>query len=370
MTAVADLPRVSRFESDLIAILQGFLGHVPRSQLLPLLGRASSRPKCLSRGAVELIQDTLAKGATRLVAEEGWRQEPFLCGGAIARGRVWQRLPPEKLGLGFSPQSLDFLMWATAAECGQPGIAWKPLARRKLTMGDRWLLTTAYAAVRQSDIGLAWSQREPWRSDALCQLWFAADFEPPVKGAQPADRNPALDFEPWLRPAGLAVLESGQRRLAERWAQMEREKGRLTSPQKLRAVAASQDRVLSAFLAAIDKAGRRDLARFLLAAVADILRGGPTVQSWLGQVQFGETRLADRQEAYRDALIVLSHFQRLGEWQAAARGVGYFDEGYQAAQLWKSDWEAYNGDTLAAAARGLLDQTRWLQRSGDDGAKR
>jgi hypothetical protein len=289
----------------------------------------------------------------RLVAEEGWRQESFLSGGAIARGRLWQRLPPEKLGLGFSPQTLEFLMWATAAECGQAGSVWKPLARRKLTMGDRWLLTTAYAAVRQSDIGLAWSQREPWRSDALCQLWFAADFEPPAKA-------PALDFQPWLRPAGLAVLESGQRRLGARWAEMERDKGRITSPQKLRAVAASQERVLSAYLATIDTAGRRDLARFLLAAVAEILRGGASVQSWLGQMQFGEIRLADRQQTYRDALVVLSHFQRLAEWQAAARGVGYFDEGYQAAQLWKSDWEAYNGDTLVAAARGLLDQTRWV----------
>ena len=54
---IGELPRVSRFEAELLTILQGFLGHVPRSQLLPLLARASQRPKCLSRQAVELIQD-------------------------------------------------------------------------------------------------------------------------------------------------------------------------------------------------------------------------------------------------------------------------------------------------------------------------
>jgi hypothetical protein len=141
---------------------------------------------------------------------------------------------------------------------------------------------------------------------------------------------------------------------------MELEKGRVISPTILRAMAASQDRVLAALLRAIDKAGRRDLARFLLIAASQALRGGVTLQNWLGQVQFGESRLADRQQTYRDALVLARHFQRLEGWQAQARGVGYFDEGYQGAQLWKSDWEAYNGDSLAAAARGLLDQTQWL----------
>src|SRR5262245_45446808 len=106
------LPVVSRFEADLLTILQGFLGHVPRSQFLPLIARPNVKPKCLGRTAVNLVQDTLAKGATLLVAREGWRQEPFLRDGTANAGRVWQRWPPEKLGLGFSPQTLDFLIWA------------------------------------------------------------------------------------------------------------------------------------------------------------------------------------------------------------------------------------------------------------------
>jgi hypothetical protein len=302
---------------------------------------------------VALVQDTLAKAATLLVAREGWREERFVSGGEIAAGRVWQRLPLERLGLGFSAHSLDFLIWATATSGDQDVGLWKPLVRQKLTMGDRWLLTTAYAAVRPSDVSILWSQREPWRSDALCQLWFAADFELPAKA-------PPIDFEPWLRPAGLAVLEAAQRRLGQRWAEMEQEKCRVTSPERLRSMAASQARVLDAFLTTIDKARRRDLARFLLAAASLVLREGKTVQARLAQVEFGQARLADRQQAYRDALVVVEQFQRLVKWQAAARGVGYFDEGYQAAQLWKSNWEAYNGDNLASAARGLLDQTQWL----------
>src|SRR6185503_15978813 len=115
---------------------------------LPLIARPNVRPKCLSRTAVNLVQDTLAKGATLLVARDGWRQEPFLRDGAASAGRVWQRSPLDKLGLGFSPQTLDFLMWATAVAGDQPTGVWKPIAKRKPTMGDRWLLTTAYGAVR------------------------------------------------------------------------------------------------------------------------------------------------------------------------------------------------------------------------------
>lgn len=348
----SDLPTVSRFESQLLTILYGFLGHVPRSQLLAALVQTHERPKCLSRVAVELVQDTLAKGATLLIAQDGWRHERFLRGGQVQAGRTWERTPPAELGLRFSAQSLGFLMWATAVAADNAEKPWQPLKGRTLTLGDRWLLWAAYAAVRRSDVGLLWSQREPWRSDALCQLWFAADFE------QPADSS--LDFAPWLTPAGLALLEAGQGRLAERWAEMEREKGQVKSPQRLRSMAASQGRVLTALLEAIDKIGRRDLARFLLGALGKLLSSGATIQQWIGQVEFGQTRLADRQQAYRDALIVVQQFQRLEAWQAAARGVGYFDEEYQAAQLWKSDWEAYNGDRLAVAAKGLLDQTQWL----------
>ena len=358
---IGELPRVSRYEADLLTILQGFLGYVPRSQLLSLLSSGRERPKCLSRAAVELIQDTLAKGATRRTAEAGWQTKRFLSAGAMVEGRVWQRLSPAQSGLDFSPQTLDFLLWATATDCLKPTAAiWKPLARRKLTLGDRWFLTTAMSAVHDSDPGRLWAQREPWRSDPLSQLWFAADFEPGTPGKGAAAKPAELDFESWLRPAGLAVIEAEESWLARRWIEMERAKARVVAPGRLQAIGASQARVLDAWLTAIEQAGRRDLSRFLLAAVATLLREKPTLKDWFGQVEVGEIRLADRQTTYRSALVVLQAFQRLVGWQAEARGVGYFDEGYQAAQLWKADWEAYNGDSLAATARGLLDQSQRL----------
>jgi hypothetical protein len=207
--------------------------------------------------------------------------------------------------------------------------------------------------VQESEVGLRWSQREPWRSEPLCQLLFAADFE------HPAEIRP-LEFSPWISTPGLAVLEAWQNRLAERWVEMERTKSQVTSPQRLRSIASSQCRALGAFLDAIDQVGRRDLARFLLVALGRLLQPGATVQSWISEARLTDLRLADRQQAYRDALAFVQHFTRLEQWQAEARGIGYFDDHYQAAQLWKSDWEAYNGERLATSARSLLDQTLWV----------
>jgi hypothetical protein len=346
-----ELPRVSRFEADLLTILQGFLGHVPRSQVLPLLARSCERTKCLSRTAIDLVQDTLAKGATLLVAQEGWREERFLRREQAISGRVWERTPPGELGLAFSPQALDFLMWATAAPLDRNEAAWQPAA--ELALGDRWLLTMAYETVRLTDIGRLWTGRQPWRSEPLCQLLFAGDFEHGTRAAP-------LDFTPWLSPAGVAFLEAWQTRLAARWIEMELAKSTATSAEQLRAIGRSQERVLSAFLDAIDRVGRRDLARFLLVGLRQILKGGPALRQWVGESLLTGLRLADRQATYRDALALVAASERLVAWQSQARGTGYFDEGYHAAQLWKSDWEAYNGERTCALARGLLDQTAWV----------
>jgi FtsH ternary system-associated peptide len=352
MPADADVAVVSRFEADLLTILQGFLGHVPRSQVLPLLLRPGrQRPKCLGSRAVALIEDTLAKGATLVVAQDGWRRERFLRDGLIADGRLWERTNAGSLGLSFSGQSLDFLMWLAAAQIDKT--EWQPPKRVSLALGDRLLLALAYETVRDTAAGRLWTQREPWRSDGLCQLLYAADFSL-------GSRWPDVDFASWLSLAGVAVLEAWQRRLEERWVQMELARSKVTRLSDLAAIGANQRRVLGSFLEGIDRAGRRDLARFLLGALSRLLTRGAKPKDWLGEVTFDDARLAERQQTSRDALVVVESMERLARWQTESVNTGYFDDGYQAAQLWKSIWEAYNGDSLLARARSLLDQNRWV----------
>jgi hypothetical protein len=54
------------------------------------------------------------------------------------------------------------------------------------------------------------------------------------------------------------------------------------------------------------------------------------------------------------------HLERLHQWERRARGVGFLDEGYASSQVWKADWERYDGDELAARAAALVRQVEPL----------
>ena len=62
---------VSRFETNLLTILDCFLGRGPLEQALPLIVSRAPQPDCLSRAAVELVQDRLAKGCALRLAKAG-----------------------------------------------------------------------------------------------------------------------------------------------------------------------------------------------------------------------------------------------------------------------------------------------------------
>src|SRR5262249_17926532 len=125
---------------------------------------------------------------------------------------------------------------------------------------------------------------------------------------------------------------------------------------------AAQERVLAAFLDAADRAGRWDLARFLLQAGNRLLGPEATPDMWVGGLETTGLRLAGRAAVYQSALAFVRGFERLRGWTGRARGVGRFDEGYQAAQLWKADWEQYQGDQLSERAQGLQRRLDPLRR--------
>ena len=77
---------------------------------------------------------------------------------------------------------------------------------------------------------------------------------------------------------------------------------------------------------------------------------------WVGSLQTAGLRLADRSAVYHAALAFLRCLGRLQRWARRARAVGYFDEGYQASQLWLADWEHYDGDQLTRRAEAIATQ--------------
>jgi hypothetical protein len=146
-----------------------------------------------------------------------------------------------------------------------------------------------------------------------------------------------------------------QQELRLRWKEVELGKADAES-RLIRSLGQSQEKLLTAFFDALEQAGRLDLARFFLLALADVLADDKAYQ-WVGKLSVSGLRLADRAALYRAALAPVVMLERLQQWEQQARGIGYFDEGYAASQLFKSDWEAQDGETLVARSQELL--RRW-----------
>ena len=265
---------------------------------------------------------------------------------AVVEGRLWERTPPRELGLDFSGETLDFLVWVTAVDPKKPKeFVWKP-ELSKLTLGDRVFLYFAYAALREEGThrNLDLPPRPVFLRHGLCRLAFPDDFAG-VKNDEPPD------FTPWMTGAGSYILEALQAELTSRWLQIERGKEDISDFTKMRSLGRSQERVLKAYYDAVEKANRLDLTRFVLHTAAGVLPPTAAAPMWVGGLQApAGTRLADRTDTYRAATAFLRSLDRLAEWTNRARRVGYFDEGYAASQLWLTDWERCGGDARLVRA--------------------
>jgi hypothetical protein len=354
MTTATPFP-VSRFEASLLRLLRSFLRNGPGETAPPTPAGKVTAPKCLSANCVHLVRDSLSKGCALYLAKAGgWRRERHLRQGQPAVGRLWERTPPEELGLSFSLQSLHFLVWLTA---GRPEKHdWQPQAA-ETTTGDLLLLFLAYAHLREQEAGQALRNRAIILKHGLIALFFPEDF------AQIAN-SPGIDFDIWIKGTGASIVEALQPRLHQRWLTLERGKHEITDWIKMRALGQAQERSLSGFLQAARQANRPDLARFLLKAASELLSPDLTSQFWLtGLKGSGPPKLAERIDVQRGALATVRQFEKLGEWTKWAGSVSFVDDEdlYAAAQLWLSDWEQYRGKELLPIAQQLLRQIEPLQ---------
>jgi hypothetical protein len=340
--------QVSKFESNLLHILRFFVGHLPSDRGLQLIRAAAPRPPCLSRTAVELIQDSLAKGGVlALVRSGGWRNDRFLRDGKPIEGRIWERSPLEERVLHFSRHVVDFLMWATSERVHETQAPWDapPAA---LTPADELFFWLAFDACRADpDLTAVLRHKNAFRMNPLC--WLASPGDITEAEPQPPD------FAPCFTGLRAAILECLQTHLAARLIRSEKQKGQIGDWSRMREQGRAEDAALAAFLAAAATANRLDLARFVLNTNAALFKGELTPVFWTGGLQgTGPARLADRLDTQRAALSVPRQMDVLAGWQERARTVGYFDDDYASSQFWKQEWEAANGDRIAERARAAV----------------
>jgi hypothetical protein len=353
MTTVQQSPapppkQVSRFEANLLRILRFFFRQVPGEEAIPLVRAHQSRPNCLSPAAVHLVKDTLSKGCVLyMVRTGGWKKDRFLRNGTPQGGRLWERSAVTELALDFSRHSLAFLIWLTSNKPGESRPMWSaPVA--ELTIGDNLLLFLAYQSLREEpDIAAALRESASFALHPLCQLFYPEDFSE-------VEQPPS--FELWFSPRWSLVVEALQPILEARWLEIERGKGQISDWDKMRAQGLAELRVLSAFLDAVDRANRWDLAKFLLGVFGKLLAAPDmTPAFWTGGLQgSGPARLAERLQTQRSALSLLRQAQRLQQWEQRARTRGFMDEDYAAAKFWLGEWERHNSRQTTASAAAIV----------------
>lgn len=352
-----DGPRqVSRFEFNLLRILRFLVGHFPADQGMQLVRAAVTRPECLSDAAVGLVKDTLSKASVLfLVRAGGWRNDKYLRHGQPTPGRAWDRVPLAERALEFSRPVMEFLIWATAEKVNDTKAAWDA-APKALTPADELFFWMAFDATRTDpDLLGVLRRKDAFRLNPLCWISFPGD----MTDADEATPPPLAGLFEGQRAV---LLECLQKHLEHRWVRSERMKGQVGDWKKMRQQGRAEFAALRAFLKAAAEAGRTDLARFVLRTNAALFTGDMTPVFWTGGLQgSGPPRLADRLDTQRASLAVPRQMEVLEDWQARARSVGYFDDGYQASQLWKAEWEAVGGDRVAARARATVEMLEPLR---------
>lgn len=349
-TPAPDGPKaVSKFEYNLLGVLRFFLGHLPADRGLQLVRAAAARPPCLSATAVDLVRDSLSKACVLfLVRAGGWRDERFLRDRQPTGGRVWGRSPPDDRTLAFSTHVVEFLLWATAERVHETQAPWDaPPA--ELTAADELFFWLAWDAARaDGEVTGVFRRKAAFRHNRL--LWLTVPGE-----LTDEDEPTPPDFAPLFAGTRAVILECLQPHLTARWLRSERQKGQLGDWRRMRQQGRAEVAALAAFLEAAHAAGRTDLARWVLQTNSALFRTDLTPAFWTGGLPAGAPgRLADRLDAQRAALAVPRQMETLANWQAAARGVGYFDDDYAASQLWKQTWEAADGDAVAARAAAAV----------------
>lgn len=363
MTTAAPPParthEVSRFEYNLLRILRFFVGQFPTDHGLNLLRTSSTAPPCLSATAVRLVEETLAKGCVLFLTRGGaWRNDRYLRGGEPSPGRVWERIPLDERSFTFSPVVLGFLIWATSEKLPEAKVGFNPPAEG-LSAADELFFFLAFDACRADPTLLeGLRHRDIFASNPYCWLTGPADV---AEHDEPRPPN----FDRLFEGERLAILESLQPLLAHRWLNSERLKGKVADWKRMRLQGRAEHAGLHAFLAAADRANRHDLARFLLKVNAALFTQDRTPAYWTGGLATqAPGRLAERLDTQRAALAVPRQMAVLEEWSERSRGIGYFDAGYAASQLWKADWEAADGANVAARARRTVEALDPL-RTGD-----
>ena len=326
---------VTRAEAYLLTMARVAVGVVPPMDAMRLLVTSVTPPPKLGPTARRALSDTLARGSVLSLARQGgWLKDGPL--------RLWERhaAPP----LAFSGNSVRLFSWLLTTPLAESDAS-PLLFKGPVTVAEDFLVALSIDRLRGTGCDSLLARQLSIRKLPLTALAHAGLMA----------REVGLDEVPKFDVPLLAPFVEGLRALLSRsWLSAERSKRDLTAPDMLSRVGRAQADVLDAWLSAIDHAGRRDLATFLI----------DTASAWLAAERTGDelTRsmspdapLRERTEARRRAAAMLRSLGRLREWDQQHRSVRFIDDGYALAQRLVVDWERLGERGFTRAANLVID---------------
>src|SRR6185503_5203503 len=147
------------------------------------------------------------------------------------------------------------------------------------------------------------SAQKPLQAAPLLWLGFSDLFARHHKCAPPLTKLASLvqDAHP--------VLEALQDDLARKWIHCEQQRTSIASAETIIAIGEAQEAILTQLCDELDRAGRRDLAEFLIAAALAL--GNIAVEPWRGSG--GET-VKQRAAVARAAATFWRSLERIAKW--------------------------------------------------------
>ena len=315
---------VAASESERIAMARALI--TPHAfDMWALFSSPRTLPKKIGPTCASLLQDALAQVWPALWRRDAARPGASLDGGRPVRGRGWERHSPTPLT--FSATTIELLRWLVSVPLATAAAA-DELPRRPLAIGDQVAIYLALDAARDTPAQATIARQPMVRAAPLAWLGFAHLMVDAEHGIKLAAAAPT--FETLATGAGAIVVEALSLELATRWRSIEIAKRALQDPDTLVALGAAQDAALTGFMDACDHAKRRDLAGFVLDAVAPLLERG--IGPFPGELDLTKP-LSSRAAARVAVGSLLRAVARWRTWDESHRGIRFIDDDYAAAQL-------------------------------------
>jgi FtsH ternary system domain X6 len=309
-----EAPMVAHSESELIMMARALVQ--PRSHdTWAYLASARKMPETIGPTCEMLLDDALSRIWPALWRRDGARPRASTIGNTVVRGRPWQRYSPEPLV--FTGATLALLRWLVGMPLATGGDV-PELDAQPLAIGDEVAIYLALDLASDLPPQRVIARQPMVQRSALAWLGFAHLMagEPP-------------DFTPIVTGTGAIVVDALQAELADRWRAAELTKRQLENPDELLAFGRAQSAALEKLMAACDRAGRRDLAGFVLDAARPLLERNIAP---VAQLLDPTKPLSTRSQARLAAGALLRGVQTWSHWDDQHRGVRFIDDNYQVAQ--------------------------------------